>query len=88
VEIGVAAPGKTLECTANMEPHHGGLSNPFRLQAGPARDYNVRTQFVFKAGRPPYGARLHVCAVVTYRFPSEGTFALEGSTETSFVLRP
>lgn len=87
VQIGVGGPGQNLQCTANMDPHRGGVSGQYRITTGPASTYKVRTDFLFNAGRPPYGARLHVCAVVAYRFPSEDTFALEGAARTSFVAR-
>jgi hypothetical protein len=87
VEILVEGPGQHRPCVDDMNPHRGGASNPLRVTTGPARTYRLRTEFLFNAGRPPYGQRLRVCAIVAYRDPNEETLTPEGAAQTSFVVR-
>ncbi len=87
VEIVVEAPRQHLPCVEDMNPHRGGLSNPRRVTTGPARTYRLRTEFLFNAGRAPYGQRLRVCAIVAYRDPNEETLTPEGAAQTSFLVR-
>jgi hypothetical protein len=82
VQIGVESPGQHLPCTGDVHTAHAGQSNTYRLKTGPARTYRIRTSLVFKAGRPPYGKRVRLCAVVAY------AYHLERAAETSFVIRP
>jgi hypothetical protein len=89
VQIGIERPGQHLACTGDMRDAKVGLSNPYRVTAGPARTYRVSTTFLFPAGPMPYGKRVRVCAVLAYASPDEnGDHYLEGAAVTSMVLRP
>ena len=87
VQVVVQGPGTHLPCADDMNPHRGGVSTQLRVETGPARSYRLRTEFLFSAGSPPYGKRLRVCAIVSYRDPDEQTLTPEGVAQTSFVLR-
>ncbi len=89
VQILVQAPGERRSCLQDLtHSHYGGISiQSHRIKAGRARAYRLRTQFVFKAGAPPYGKRVRVCAIVGYNDPTAEALIPEGLAQSRVVIR-
>jgi hypothetical protein len=87
VTVGIDPPGQPRPCTADLHTARAGASSAYRIKLGPALAYRIRTDLVFPAGRPPYGRRVRVCAVIGFTDPHSEQQVLEGAADASWLVR-
>jgi hypothetical protein len=86
VQIGIERPGVQLPCTPDLTTAKAGISPTRRVTPGRAHTYKLRSSFIFKAGKPPYGQRVRACAIVGVSDPTSEKQVLEGIAERSLVI--